>query len=87
MPSSFLSDGATACLLATEGRAKQLGLAGKAIIRSYAYASQVAFGLIISRNKPTSQLNTAGPQGGAAAGARLRHPQAAGQDRTHPWRL
>ena len=41
-PSSFLSDGATACLLATESRAKQLGLAGKALIRSYAYASQVA---------------------------------------------
>ena len=48
IPSSFLSDGATACLLATESRAKQLGLAGKAIIRSYAYASQVAFVTILS---------------------------------------
>ena len=38
--SSFLSDGASACLLATEMKAKQLGLKPKAFLRQYAYASQ-----------------------------------------------
>ena len=38
--SSFLSDGASACLLATEMKAKQLGLKPKTYLRQYAYASQ-----------------------------------------------
>merc|ERR1719458_2110815 len=38
--SSFLSDGATACLLMKRSKAEQLGLKPKAILRQYAYASQ-----------------------------------------------
>jgi len=38
--SSFLSDGATACLLMKESKAKELGLKPKAYLREYAYASQ-----------------------------------------------
>jgi len=38
--SSFLSDGASACLLMKESKAKQLGLKPKAILSEYFYASQ-----------------------------------------------
>merc|ERR550519_1683169 len=38
--SSFLSDGATACLLMRRSKAEQLGLKPKAILREFAYASQ-----------------------------------------------
>jgi len=38
--SSFLSDGATACLLMRRSKANQLGLKPKAILREFAYASQ-----------------------------------------------
>lgn len=38
--SSFLSDGATACMITTEEKAKQLGLKPKAFLRQYHYASQ-----------------------------------------------
>merc|ERR1712192_206757 len=38
--SSFLSDGATACLLMRRSKADQLGLKPKAILREFAYASQ-----------------------------------------------
>merc|ERR1719458_1081168 len=38
--SSFLSDGATACLLMKRSKAEQLGLKPKAILREIAYASQ-----------------------------------------------
>lgn len=38
--SSFLSDGATACLLMRRSKAKQLGLTPKAVLRQFAYASQ-----------------------------------------------
>ena len=38
--SSFLSDGASACLLTTEEKAKQLGLKPKAVLKHYCYASQ-----------------------------------------------
>ena len=38
--SSFLSDGASACLITTETKAKQLGLKPKAYMKEVAYASQ-----------------------------------------------
>jgi len=38
--SSYLTDGASACLLMTEEKAKQLGLAPKAYLRAYTYVSQ-----------------------------------------------
>ena len=38
--SSFLSDGATACLLMKESKAKEMGLKPKAYLREFAYASQ-----------------------------------------------
>jgi len=38
--SSFLSDGATACLLMKESKAKELGLKPKAYLREFAYASK-----------------------------------------------
>jgi len=38
--SSFLSDGATACLLMKRSKAEQLGLKPRAILREFAYASQ-----------------------------------------------
>jgi len=38
--SSFLSDGATACLLMRRSKAAQLGLKPKAILREFSYASQ-----------------------------------------------
>ena len=38
--SSFLSDGASACLITTEAKAKQLGLKPKAYMKEVAYASQ-----------------------------------------------
>merc|ERR1719369_2648811 len=38
--SSFLSDGATACLLMKESKAKELGLKPKAYLREFSYASQ-----------------------------------------------
>merc|ERR1719458_975030 len=38
--SSFLSDGATACLLMRRSKAAQLGLAPKAVLREFSYASQ-----------------------------------------------
>ena len=37
---SFLSDGASACLIMTEEKAKQLGLKPKAYLRAYTYVSQ-----------------------------------------------
>jgi len=37
---SYLTDGASACLLATEEKAKQLGLKPKAYLRAYTYVSQ-----------------------------------------------
>merc|ERR1711899_374678 len=38
--SSFLTDGASACLVMTEDKAKELGLKPKAYLRSYTYVSQ-----------------------------------------------
>ena len=38
--SSYLADGASACLLTTESKAKQLNLKPKAYLRHYAYAAQ-----------------------------------------------
>lgn len=38
--SSYLTDGASACLLATEEAAKRLGLKPKAYMRAYTYVSQ-----------------------------------------------
>jgi acetyl-CoA acyltransferase len=38
--SSFLTDGASACLIMTEERAKQLGLRPKAYLRQYTYVAQ-----------------------------------------------
>ena len=38
--SSFLTDGASACLIMTEEKAKQLGLRPKAYLRQYTYVSQ-----------------------------------------------
>jgi len=38
--SSYLTDGASACLLMTEEKAKELGLKPKAYLRTYTYASQ-----------------------------------------------
>merc|ERR1719444_33178 len=38
--SSYLTDGASACLLMTEEKAKQLGLTPKAYLRAYTYVSQ-----------------------------------------------
>merc|ERR1711963_985655 len=37
---SFLTDGASACLIMTEDKAKELGLKPKAYLRSYTYVSQ-----------------------------------------------
>lgn len=37
---SFLTDGASACLLMTEEKAKQLGLKPKAYVRDFLYVSQ-----------------------------------------------
>jgi len=37
---SYLTDGASACLLMTEGKAKELGLTPKAYFRSFTYVSQ-----------------------------------------------
>merc|ERR1711915_852296 len=45
--SSFLSDGATACLLMRESKAKELGLKPKAYLREYAYASQDPMGELL----------------------------------------
>ena len=38
--SSYLTDGASACLIMTEEKAKQLGLKPKAYLREYIYVSQ-----------------------------------------------
>ena len=38
--SSYLTDGASACLLMTEDKAKELGLTPKAYMRAYTYVSQ-----------------------------------------------
>ena len=38
--SSFLTDGASACLIMTEEKAKQLGLRPKAYLRQFTYVSQ-----------------------------------------------
>ena len=38
--SSYLTDGASACLLMTEEKAKELGFAPKAYLRAYTYVSQ-----------------------------------------------
>jgi acetyl-CoA acyltransferase len=38
--SSYLTDGASACLIMTEDKAKQLGLRPKAYLRQYTYVSQ-----------------------------------------------
>jgi acetyl-CoA acyltransferase len=38
--SSYLTDGASACLVMTEEKAKQLGLRPKAYLRHYTYVSQ-----------------------------------------------
>ena len=37
---SYLTDGASACLIMTEEKAKQLGLKPKAYLRNYAYVAQ-----------------------------------------------
>ena len=37
---SFLTDGASACLIMTEEKAKELGLKPKAYLRAYTYVSQ-----------------------------------------------
>jgi len=38
--SSYLTDGASACLIMTEEKAKELGLKPKAYLREYTYVSQ-----------------------------------------------
>jgi acetyl-CoA acyltransferase len=38
--SSYLTDGASACLIMTEEKAKQLGLRPRAYLRQYTYVSQ-----------------------------------------------
>lgn len=38
--SSYLSDGASACLLMTQAKADELGLKPKAILKQFVYASQ-----------------------------------------------
>jgi acetyl-CoA acyltransferase len=44
--SSYLTDGASACLVMTEEKAKQLGLTPKAYFRAYTYVSQVTLYLL-----------------------------------------
>lgn len=40
---SFLTDGASACLITTEAKAKQLGLKPKAYLRDFVYVAQDPF--------------------------------------------
>ena len=43
---SYLTDGASACLIMTEDKAKELGLQPKAYFRAYTYVSQVNLKLL-----------------------------------------
>ena len=38
--SSFLTDGASAAIIAKQGKANQLGIKGQAILRDYMYVAQ-----------------------------------------------
>lgn len=49
---SYLTDGASACLIMTEDKAKELGLQPKAYFRSYTYVSQVTYELFFSLDRP-----------------------------------
>jgi acetyl-CoA acetyltransferase len=51
--SSYLTDGASACLIMTEEKAKQLGLRPRAYLRQYTYVSQDPVTSVIIPKKRT----------------------------------
>jgi len=90
--SSFLSDGATACMITTEEKAKQLGLKPKAFLRPVVTRSKDEYGWVLLsllrvRAVQAVPLRLPGPAGGAAARPRLRRPPRAPGGRALPVRL
>ena len=55
---SYLTDGASACLIMTEDKAKELGLQPKAYFRSYTYVSQVTYELFFLTRQTRTNMGT-----------------------------